>query len=69
MENGHKSGEKIPEVRILKDGPIMLKGFFRFRTSSGEETQKEHEIYICSCGKSGNKPYCDETHKKSVMSG
>ncbi|MBN2480525.1 MAG: CDGSH iron-sulfur domain-containing protein [Bacteroidales bacterium] len=67
MEIENKSGVKTPEVKILKDGPIILKGFFRFRTSSGEETEKEHEILLCGCGKSGNKPYCDETHKKNVI--
>jgi len=64
MDNNNSRFTQEPEVRILKNGPILLKGFFRFRDSSGLETEKEHEIYLCRCGGSGNKPYCDDTHKK-----
>ena len=65
MENEHTNKAESPQVIILKDGPIMLKGFFKFRDSSGRETVKEQEIYLCRCGNSNNKPYCDETHKKT----
>ncbi|MEM0155843.1 MAG: CDGSH iron-sulfur domain-containing protein [Thermoplasmataceae archaeon] len=26
----------------------------------------DEEIYLCGCGLSANKPYCDGTHKKTV---
>ena len=51
------------EVRILQNGPIMLKGNFSFRDSSGNVTSGEQELYLCRCGGSNNKPWCDETHK------
>lgn len=57
-------GSQPAEVRILKDGPIMIKGIFRFRDSSGNITHGEQEIYLCRCGGSSAKPFCDETHKK-----
>jgi CDGSH-type Zn-finger protein len=53
-----------PEVRVLKDGPILIKGTFTFRDSSGNITTGEQEILICRCGGSANKPFCDDTHKK-----
>jgi CDGSH-type Zn-finger protein len=52
----------IPEARILKNGPIMIKGFFSFRDSSGNITTGEQELYLCRCGESKNKPWCDESH-------
>jgi CDGSH-type Zn-finger protein len=64
MENENKEEIQSAEARILKDGPIMLKGNFIFRDSSGKITQGEQELYICRCGGSSNKPFCDDTHKK-----
>ena len=64
MEMDNINKNNTPEVRILKDGPILLKGFFRFTDSSGSAQDKEMEVYFCRCGGSGNKPYCDDTHKK-----
>jgi len=52
------------EVRILKDGPIMIKGVFTFKDSSGKITRGEQELYLCRCGGSSSKPWCDGTHKK-----
>lgn len=26
----------------------------------------DNELYLCACGLSGNKPYCDGTHKKTL---
>jgi len=60
-----KSPTKTPiEVRIQKNGPIMIKGVFRFRDSSGKITEGEQELYLCRCGGSATKPWCDGTHKK-----
>jgi CDGSH-type Zn-finger protein len=52
------------EVRILKDGPILIKGYFLFKDSSGNITRGDQELYICRCGGSSSKPWCDGTHKK-----
>jgi CDGSH-type Zn-finger protein len=51
-------------VSILKDGPIMIKGVFSFTDSSGNITQGEQELFLCRCGGSASKPWCDKTHKR-----
>ena len=51
------------EVRINKNGPILVKGNFSFKDSSGKITTGEQELYLCRCGGSSNKPFCDGTHK------
>jgi CDGSH-type Zn-finger protein len=57
--------EKKPvEVTIIRNGPIQVKGFFSFKDSSGKSIIKEQEIFLCRCGGSSNKPFCDETHRK-----
>jgi hypothetical protein len=64
MENEKPAVDPPVEVRIQKDGPIMIKGIFSFRDSSGKITQGEQELYLCRCGGSASKPWCDDTHKK-----
>lgn len=64
MENNEHNINGPTEVRIQKNGPIMIKGYFSFRDSSGNITQGEQELYLCRCGGSSNKPWCDDTHKK-----
>ena len=63
MDDNQDNNNKSSEVWILHNGPIMLKGNFSFRDSSGNITSGEQELYLCRCGGSKNKPWCDETHK------
>jgi len=63
MENETNHTSTNPEVHILRQGPIMLKGRFVFKESVGKVTEGEQEIYLCRCGGSKNKPFCDGTHK------
>ena len=54
MEN---SKQIIPaEVKLIED--------FVFIDSSGTTSTEYKKIYICRCGRSNNKPFCDGTHKK-----
>lgn len=64
MEKEELTTDRPAEVRILQDGPIMIKGFFSFKNSSGKIVSGEQELYLCRCGKSASKPWCDGTHKK-----
>jgi CDGSH-type Zn-finger protein len=64
MENEKPIVISPAEIRILKNGPIMIKGVFSFRDSSGKVSQGEQELYLCRCGGSASKPWCDGTHKK-----
>lgn len=64
MENENIMASKPVEVKIQMNGPIVIKGTFRFRDSSGKITEGEQEIYLCRCGGSSSKPFCDDTHKR-----
>jgi CDGSH-type Zn-finger protein len=56
--------KKKVEITLIKGGPIHAKGLFTFRDSSGHAETKEHDLYLCRCGGSSNKPFCDGTHHK-----
>lgn len=51
------------EITIFKNGPIMIKGSLSIKHKDGKEEAHE-EVYLCRCGQSENKPFCDGAHKK-----
>jgi len=52
-------------IRTLKDGPYEVKGAPELVDSKRESfTIADDAIYLCRCGQSANKPFCDGTHTK-----
>ena len=55
-----------PEVAITfeKDGPIFVRGPVPLNDAAGNRYEDAGARYaLCRCGGSGNKPFCDGTHK------
>lgn len=61
------SSESIIEVTL--NGPLMIYGNLTVKDHNGNETKKNKVTAFCRCGSSGNKPYCDGTHKKIDFKG
>jgi CDGSH-type Zn-finger protein len=52
-------------IKTLKDGPYEVKGLTQLVDAKRAPfALKEDPIYLCRCGHSGNKPFCDGTHSK-----
>jgi CDGSH-type Zn-finger protein len=50
-------------IEVTESGPLKITGTFILKDmKTGTETRPT-EIWLCRCGKSANKPYCDESHK------
>lgn len=48
------------------DGPYHIKGDFKITTQGGKDIEvTKDEIWLCRCGHSHNKPFCDGSHKKA----
>jgi CDGSH-type Zn-finger protein/uncharacterized Fe-S cluster protein YjdI len=47
----------------LKDGPLQARGPLELVSGTGRTLNKVEETYLCRCGASKNKPYCDGSHK------
>ena len=47
-----------------ENGPYHVKGEFRIVLSDGNELEGEGETWLCRCGLSQTKPFCDSTHRK-----
>ena len=46
------------------NGPLQVSGALGLSNSSGEALATEAQYWLCRCGGSANKPFCDGTHKK-----
>jgi CDGSH-type Zn-finger protein len=47
------------------NGPYHVIGQFKIVTEGGRQIASEgNETWLCRCGQSANKPFCDGTHKK-----
>ena len=50
-------------VQPTPNGPLRLVGNLEVVTGTGRTCNKVGETYLCRCGHSNNKPYCDGSHK------
>jgi len=56
-------------ITPYRDGPLIVRGDFRLVDQDGAEIDPgRNTIALCRCGKSGIKPFCDGTHKRSGFS-
>jgi CDGSH-type Zn-finger protein len=56
-------------ITPYRDGPLIVRGNFRLLDQDGNEIDPGREtIALCRCGKSGIKPFCDGSHKRSGFS-
>jgi uncharacterized Fe-S cluster protein YjdI len=56
-------------IEATPNGPLLIYGNVLVKKSNGEEERKTNVTAFCRCGGSGNKPYCDGTHKKNKFAG
>lgn len=57
--------EELPEIRVMKNGPLVFRGTFRILGTDGKELKTMKIQSICRCGASLNMPFCDGTHRKT----
>jgi uncharacterized Fe-S cluster protein YjdI len=56
--------QRPPEVRASASGPLLVSGGVRILDAEGTVLYEGEKAALCRCGGSGNKPFCDGTHKK-----
>jgi len=64
MEN-----EKKVEIKALLNGPLQVSGPINLIGSDGKPLERDGDVFLCRCGQSGNKPFCDGSHRKHGFSG
>lgn len=59
----------MSSIDCRPDGPYMVEGVSDLRNSRGEPLKTEAGTFLCRCGGSAKKPYCDGTHRQNGFSG
>ncbi len=56
-------------VETVPDGPLLVYGNITIKEKDGSVIKKNNVTAFCRCGGSGNKPYCDGSHKRIEFKG
>ena len=51
-------------IQVLENGPLKVEGPVRAIDMDGGDYAVEGDVYLCRCGRSQNKPFCDGTHAR-----
>jgi CDGSH-type Zn-finger protein/uncharacterized Fe-S cluster protein YjdI len=52
------------EVTPMKNGPLRVRGSLEVVSGTGRTIERTTEAWLCRCGSSSKKPFCDNTHRK-----
>jgi CDGSH-type Zn-finger protein/uncharacterized Fe-S cluster protein YjdI len=51
------------KIKAIPDGPLQVEGNLTLRAASGRVAWQGQKTWLCRCGHSKNKPFCDGSHK------
>jgi CDGSH-type Zn-finger protein len=51
------------KITIIPNGPAKIEGDIQLNMMDGTELETKSLTYLCRCGQSSKKPFCDGTHK------
>jgi CDGSH-type Zn-finger protein len=51
-------------ITVYPDGPYLVRGVYKIIDENGDEFEvTRRTVALCRCGRSGQKPWCDSSHK------
>jgi uncharacterized Fe-S cluster protein YjdI len=60
---------EAPQIQASENGPLLVSGGVRVLDAEGNVLFEGEKAALCRCGGSGNKPFCDGTHKTNDFRG
>jgi uncharacterized Fe-S cluster protein YjdI len=64
LDGGPQEGPQEPTtLEPRPNGPLFLRGRVRIVDADGNVVREDTRVALCRCGGSGNKPFCDGTHR------
>jgi CDGSH-type Zn-finger protein len=51
------------QIQPLPNGPLKVDGDFKILKADGTAIEAPSTAFLCRCGHSSNKPFCDGSHK------
>jgi uncharacterized Fe-S cluster protein YjdI/CDGSH-type Zn-finger protein len=68
-EDAPTSGGAAVVVNVKRSGPLAIVGHVEVVDADGNVISNDDRTFLCRCGGSGNKPFCDGTHKSVAFDG
>ncbi|MDH4044843.1 MAG: (4Fe-4S)-binding protein [Gemmatimonadota bacterium] len=63
MESKQGTAEPVT-VEPIPNGPVRLEGTLRIIGEDGTVDERTGKVFLCRCGGSTKKPFCDGSHKR-----
>ena len=60
----HNAAMSDVTIKTLTDGPLEVTGEVEILASDGSVIRETAKSFLCRCGYSENKPFCDGAHKR-----
>lgn len=60
----HNAAMSDVTITSMTDGPLEVSGDVDIRASDGSLVKQTSKCYLCRCGYSATKPFCDGSHKR-----
>ncbi|MGH7729413.1 MAG: CDGSH iron-sulfur domain-containing protein [Vulcanimicrobiaceae bacterium] len=57
--------DELAAITPKNNGPYYIRGKIRIVLPSGAEIETEDETWLCRCGHSKDKPFCDGSHREA----
>jgi len=63
--SSNEKTDVIDEIRVevFDNGPLVVHGTLEITHTDGHKEIKKRSSAFCRCGKTGNNPFCDGSHK------
>lgn len=58
-----------PEIKLIENGPMFVPAEINVKDATGKILKVNDDKYLCRCGHSKNKPFCDGSHMSSGFKG
>lgn len=52
------------KIKAIENGPLQVSGDINLIGIDGNKIETNGDVFLCRCGQSNNKPFCDGSHKK-----
>lgn len=66
--SGRENPEPVNTVNVAYNGPLFVRGQLTIENAPADAPGLAFRAALCRCGKSANKPYCDNSHVKEGFS-
>lgn len=60
-----QDNKKGTVVEVIESGPLRISGNIVLKDMQRNKEEYLNEVWLCRCGKSEHKPFCDSSHKKA----